>query len=174
VLERVRVILMARPPLNRSAAPEPADELPEPAGALEPEEVAAAALEDRAHLTPEVVRALNDTWRDVVQYDDEGSKQLARRIVGRLRRATHLELHPGCERVTIDVPMLANKTYARINERVYFGRVEVWDCEARTLASLIYEARKVEAQRMDDRQSEHPTMDLDSPFAERARAIQRA
>src|SRR5215475_15469320 len=165
---------MARPPLPKAAALESPDELPEAETPLEPEEIAAEALEGRARLTPEVVKALNETWRDVVQYDDEGSKQLARRIVGRLRRATHLELHPGCERVTIDVPMLANKTYARINERVYFGPVEVWDCEARTLASLVYEARKVEAQRMDDRQSEHPTMDLDSPFAERARAIQRA
>jgi len=165
---------MARPPVHRSAPPDPTDELPEPEMPLEPEELAAVALEDRAPLTPDRLHALNQTWRDVAQYEDEGSRALKRRIEMRLRRATHLELHPGCERVTMDVPPLANKTFARINERVYFGRVEVWECEARTLASLIYEARKVEAQRMDDRQSEHPTMDLDSPFAERARAIQRA
>ncbi len=140
----------------------------------EPEEVAAEALETRARLTPEVVRALNDTWRDVVQYDDDASRALARRIVGRLRRATHLELHPGCERVTIDVPMLPNKVFVRINERVYFGRQELWECEVRTIWSLVHHARVVEAQRMDDRQAEHPTIDLDSPFAERARAIQRA
>jgi len=168
---------MARPPLQRPAVAEPSapdDDALAGEAPLEPEELASAALEGRVGLTPEVVRALNDTWRELVQYDDNASRERCRKIAGILRRAKHTELHPGCERVTMDVPMLANRTFARINERVYFGRVEVWECEARTLASLIYEARRVEAQRMDDRQSEHPTLDLDSPFAERARAIQRA
>jgi len=165
---------MARPPLSRSSTLEPTDELPEPEAPLEPEELATAAIEGRIGLTPEVVRALNETYRELVQYDDNASRERCRKIAGILRRAKHIELHPGCERVTINVPMLANKTFARINERVYFGRVEVWLCEERTLATMIYDAARVEAQRMDERQSEHPTMDLDSPFAERARAIQRA
>jgi hypothetical protein len=149
--------------------------MPELKAPLEPEELATEALEDlRTPLTPEVVQALNQMWRDVVQYDDEGSKTIARRIVGRFRRATHTELHPGCTRVTVDVPMLPNKVFVRINERVYFGTLEVWECEARTILGLVHWARIVEAQRMDDRRSEHPTMDLDSPLAERARAIQRA
>jgi|SRR5215475_276761 len=165
---------MARPPLPKAAALESPDELPEAETPLEPEEIAAEALEGRARLTPEVVKALNETWRDVVQYDDEGSKQLARRIVGRLRRATHTELHPGCTRMVVDVPMLPNRNFVRINERVYFGTVEVWECEARTILGLVHFARIVEAQRMDDRRSDHGTVDLDSPLAERARAIQRA
>jgi hypothetical protein len=141
--------------------------------ALEPEELATDALEGRAPLTPDIVRALNETWRDVVQGDDEGSKQLARRIVGRLRRASHRELHPGCTRVTVDVPMLPNRAFVRINERAYFGAVEVWDCEARTILELVHRARVVEAARLDDKGG-GGFLDLDSPLAERARAIQRA
>ena len=154
-------------------APAPPEDL-EPVEALEPEELAADALEDRARLTPEVVRALNTTWRDVVQYDDEGSKSLARRIVGRLRRATHRELHPECARVAIDVPMLPSKVFVRINERVYFGTVEVWECEARTILELVHRARLVEAARLADGGNSSALLDLDSPLAERARAIQRA
>jgi len=167
---------MGRPPLQKSTAPEPPDiddELPADE-TLEPEELAAVALEDRAPLTPARLKALNQTWRDICQYDDEGSRTLKRRIEGRLRRATHVELHPGCTRCTVDVPMLPNKQFVRINERVYFGTVEVWECEARTILGLVHFARIVEAQRMDDRRSDHGTVDLDSPLAERARAIQRA
>ena len=149
--------------------------MPEVEAPLEPEELAAEALEDlTAPLTPEVAKALNQMWRDVAHYDDEGSKTLKRRIEGRFRRATHIELHFPCTRVIVDVPMLPNKQFVRINERVYFGTVEVWECEARTILGLVHAARMVEAQRMDDRRSEHPTIDLDSPLAERARAIQRA
>jgi len=140
---------------------------------LEPEELTAAALEGRARLTPEVLKALNDTWREVVQYDDDASKALARRIVGRLRRASHLELHPGCSRVTIDVPMLPNKVFVRINERTYFGTLEVWECEARTILGLVHHARLVEAARLDDKGG-GGFLDLDSPLGQRARAIQSA
>ncbi len=150
-----------------AAGEDDADEL------LDAEDVATAALEGRARLTPDVVRALCETWRDVVQADDEGSKALARRIVARLRRASHPELHPGCERVTIDVPMLPNKVFVRINERVYFGAVDVWNCEARTILELVHRARLVEAARLDDKGG-GGFLDLDSPLAERARAIQRA
>jgi hypothetical protein len=140
---------------------------------LEPEELATEALEGRARLTPDIVRALNETWRDVVQGDDEGSKALARRIVARLRRASHRELHPGCARITVDVPMLPNKVFVRINERPYFGPVEVWTCEAQTILELVHRARVVEAARLDDKGG-GGFLDLDSPLAERARAIQRA
>jgi hypothetical protein len=152
-----------------------ADAVPaEPLETLEPEALATAALAGRAPLTPDIVRALNETYRDVVQFDDEGSKQLARRIAGRLRRASHLELHPGCMRVTIDVPMLPNKVFVRINERPYFGTHEVWECEARTILELVHRARVVEAERNSDRHADRLAIDLDSPLAERARAIQRA
>jgi hypothetical protein len=163
------------PASPEAPAPEPALEASEDGG-IEPEAEALAleALEDRAPLTPAVVHALNQTWRDVVQYDDEGSKTLARRIVARLRRAGHRELHPGCQRVTLDVPLLPNKVYVRINERAYFGTVEVWECTARTILELVHHARRVEAARMDDRRADGPSIDLDSPLAERARAIQRA
>ena len=146
------------------------------AAELEPEreDLATEALEGRARLTPDLVRALNETWRDVVQYDDEGSKQFARRIVARLRRATHRELHPGCVRVTIDVPMLPSKVFVRVNERVYFGTLEVWECEARTVLELVHRARLTEAARLADGGNSGALLDLDSPLAERARAIQRA
>ena len=140
---------------------------------LEPEALALEALEGRAPLTPEIVRALNETWRDVTQADHEGSKQLARRIVARLRRASHREIHPECGRTTVDVPMLPNRTFVRINERVYFGPMELWDCEARTVLELVHRARVVEAARLDDKGG-GSLLDLDSPLAERARAIQRA
>jgi hypothetical protein len=168
-----------RPRTTPAAPPEPSavadSEISEPEAPLEPEELAAEALEDlTTPLTPEVAKALNQMWRDVAHYDDEGSRTLKRRIEGRFRRATHTELHPGCTRVTVDVRMLPNKQFVRINERVYFGTLELWECEARTILALEHAARLVEAQRMDDRRSEHPTIDLDSPLAERARAIQRA
>jgi hypothetical protein len=174
---------MGRPPgrpRTTPAAPrEPSavddNSVPELEAPLEPEELAAEALEDlTTPLTPEVAQALNQMWRDVAHYDDEGSRTLKRRIEGRFRRATHTELHPGCTRVTVDVRMLPNKQFVRINERVYFGTLELWECEERTIRALEHAAWVVEAQRMDDRRSEHPTIDLDSPLAERARAIQRA
>jgi len=166
---------MARPPLHPPPPPESAaveEEIPDEA--LDAEDLAAVALEDRAPLTSARLKALNETYRAVCHADDEGSRTLKRRIEGRLRRASHLELHPGCERVTTTIPALPNKQFIRINERVYFGPMELWDCESRTIWSMVHIARLVEAQRMDDRQSEHPTMDLDSPLAERARIIQRA
>jgi len=141
---------------------------------LEPEELAAAALDDHRPLTPDTLDALNQTRRATALYDDEGSRTLVRRIDNRLRRATHLELHPGCTRVAIDVPMLPNRQFVRVNERTFVGHHEVWECEARTILGLVYEARRVEAERMSDRRAEGPTLDLDSPLAERARAIQRA
>jgi len=143
---------------------------------VEPEDLVTAALAGTVELTPDVVRALNEEWRSVVQGDDEYSKNRARRIVAALRRAKHQQLHAGghCERVTIDVPALPNKVFVRINERVYFGSVDVWECEARTILELVHRARVVEAERNTDRKGDAVMIDLDSPLAERARAIQRA
>ena len=166
-----------RPRKTPAVAPEPPaaedeDTTLEALEALDPETLVDRALEHRVPLTPVVVKALNDTWRDTVQYDDEESKRRTRMIAGVLRRASHRELHPNCTRVTIDVPMLPNKVYVRINERAYFGSVEVWECESRTILELVHRARMVEAQRNTDRPD--ALVDLDSPLAERARAIQRA
>ena len=170
-----------RPPKVSAVAPEPPtpvdgedlDEGVGPAPPDDPELVAAEVLETVGRLSPAEVAALNKTWRDLVQYDDDGSKQMARRIVGRLRRASHRELHPTCARVEIDVPVLPNRVFVRINERAYYGRVEVWECEARTILEAVHRARLVEAARNTDKPGD-VMLDLDSPLAERARAIQRA
>jgi len=138
----------------------------------EPEDVAADALAHRDPLSPEEVRALNQLWRDTNHYEDDESRRLNRTAVARLRRASHTEIHPGCPRVTINVPMLPNKQFVRINERAYVGEVEVWECEARTILELVKHAQQVEAARMSD--TGGGMLDLDSPLAERVRAIQRA
>ena len=140
--------------------------------ALEPEDVAADALTHRDPLSPEEVQALNQLWRDTNHYEDDESRRLNRTAVARLRRASHPEIHPGCKRVTIDIPMLPNRQFVRINEQAYFGTREVWECEARTVLELVQHARQVEAARMSD--SGGGMVDLDSPLAERVRAIQRA
>jgi hypothetical protein len=158
-------------PLEPSADAVPAEE---PLEALEGEDLLAAVQDGRLDLTPEVAQKLNQAWREVVQYDDEGSKRFARGVVAILRRAKHHQLHAGCGRVTIDVPLLPNKVFVRINERPYFGTHEVWECEARTILELVHRARVVEAERNSDRHADRLAIDLDSPLAERARAIQRA
>src|SRR5215510_9845934 len=107
---------------------------------LEAGQLVSIALEwPRMRLTPAMVTALNETWRDVVLADDDEGKSLARRIVSRLRRCGHGELHPGCERV-------------KINERIYAGEVEVWACEARTILELVHRYRQIEDNRMSDDQ----------------------
>jgi len=145
---------------------------------LEAGQLVSIALEwPRMRLTPAMVTALNETWRDVVLADDDEGKSLARRIVSRLRRCGHGELHPGCERVKLDVPMLKRSDgrggvwYVKINERIYAGEVEVWACEARTILELVHRYRQIEDNRMSDDQH---LIDLDGGMAERARAIQRA
>ena len=160
---------MGRPPKVRPVDGD-APEL-EPT-APEPEDVAAEAIAHRDALSPEEVRALNQLWRDTNHYEDDESRRLNRTAVARLRRASHSEIHPGCPRVTIDVPMLPNKQFVRINERVYFGIVEEWECTARTILGLVTHARQVEAARLSD--TGGGMLDLDSPLAERVRAIQRA
>jgi len=160
---------MGRPPKIRPVDGDAPELEPK---ALEPEDVAADAIAHRDPLSPEEVRALNQLWRDTNHYEDDESRRLNRTAVARLRRASHPELHPGCTRVTIDIPMLPNKQFVRINEQAYFGTREVWECEARTVLELVQHARQVEAARMSD--SGGGMVDLDSPLAERMRAIQRA
>jgi hypothetical protein len=178
---------MARPRKYPEPAPAPApadsiaDEIhaPDDDELLEPGELVARALENpRARLTPDTLEALNKTWRDLAQADDDDARMTARRIVSRLRRASHAEVHPGCQRVTITVPVLKRPDgrggmwYVKINERTFVGEVEVWECEARTIAELVHRYRQVEANRLSDDQH---YVDLDSgTLAERARTIQRA
>lgn len=178
---------MGRPRKYPAPASEPVRE-PEPDEELEPEaepeylepgELVARALENpRTRLSPETLVALNTVWRDVVIADDDEGKALARRIVSRLRRASHAELHPGCTRIKLTVPVLKRADgrggiwYVRINERVFVGEVEVWECEARTILELVHRYRQVEANRLSDDQH---IIDLDSgTVAERARMIQGA
>jgi len=160
---------MGRPPKIRPVDGDAPELEPK---ALEPEDVAADAIAHRDPLSPEEVRALNQLWRDTNHYEDDESRRLNRTAVARLRRASHPEIHPGCKRVTIDIPMLPNRQFVRINEQVYVGTREVWECEARTILELVQHARQVEAARMSD--TGGGMVDLDSPLAERVRAIQRA
>jgi hypothetical protein len=148
---------------------------PPPPPSAEPADAAATTatvLEGRSRLTREQVDALNETWRDVVLADDEDAKALTRRIVARLRRATHEELHPNCPRVVVDVPQLPTGHFVTLNEKPYIGRVEMWYCEAQTVLGLVQRAREVEAARLRD---DGRTVDLDREgLAARARAIQSA
>jgi hypothetical protein len=160
-----------RPPPTeeRPALPPAADPPPPPLAGID---LAMAALDSRAPLTPDAVAALNALYRDVVLAEDDEARHLTRRIVSRLRRATHPELHQGCVRVAIDVPQLPTGHYVMINERPFIGRCEVWACEAQTILGLVANARGVEAARLRD---DGKTIDLDREgLAARARAIQAA
>jgi len=135
------------------------------------------ALEGRNRLTPAQVEALNRTYRDVVLADDEDAKALTRRIVARLRRCSHEELHPGCPRVVVDVPQLPLGHFVQINDRVYIGPCEMWLCEAQQVLGLVHQARAVEEARMreDGQAKPQNLLDLDrGGLAARARAIQSA
>jgi hypothetical protein len=165
------------PPAPESVDGPPA---PEELEGVEPSELVATALEwPRMKLTPAMLRALNEEWRDVCLADDEEGKSRARRIMSRLRRAGHAELHPGCQMVTIDVPVLKRSDgrggvwYVRINERTFVGKCEVWECVARQILELVRNYEQVEHDRMSD---DNHMIDLDTGgmVAERARAIQRA
>jgi hypothetical protein len=149
--------------------------LPPPPPAAESPDAAATTttvLEDRRPLTRAQVEALNETWRDVVLADDEDAKALTRRIVARLRRASHEELHPDCPRVVVDVPQLPTGHFVLLNGKPYIGRMEMWRCEAQTVLGLVHTAREVEAARLRD---DGRTVDLDREgLAARARAIQSA
>lgn len=165
------------PPRVRAAPPDPAPPEPELDPEFEaeleaPERAARSIEQPRTRLTPEDVAALNQTWRDNVLGDDDYSRRTAKECVTRLRRATHQEIHPGCERVTIDVPQLPNGHFVRINNRQYIGRMELWQCEAQTVLTLAHTALDVEAARMRD---DGRTVDLDREALQaRARLIASA
>ena len=162
-----------------TVAVEVADDEPEHFDDLEPEQLVEIALERPSmRLTPAMVYALNFLWRDYVRADDDEAKQRARKIVSRLRRAKHDELHPGCERVKITVPPLRRSDgngmwLVRVNEKAFIGEHEMWECEARTILELVHHFNQVEANRKSDTQH---AIDLDSGgmLAERVQAIRRA
>ena len=156
---------MAQPP------PKP----PTPPAVAAPD-VDGVPLEGRGRLTAAQVDALNRTYRDVVLADDD-AKALTRRIVARLRRCTHEELHRGCVRCVVDVPQLPLGHFVQINDRVFIGRCEMWLCEAQQVLGMVYQARAVEDARMrEDGQARAENMlDLDrGGLVARARAIQQA
>jgi len=169
------------PPGPDDPAPEEEPQPPtaEELDGLDPEQLVEVALDwPRMRLTPAMVYALNFVWRDYVKAEDEEAKVRARRIVSRLRRAKHDELHPGCERVTINVPPLRRSDgngvwFVRVNERQFVGEHELWECEARTILELVHNFQQVEANRKSDTQH---AIDLDSGgmLAERVQAIRRA
>ena len=170
-------------PAPELAAPEPDDEEEEDESPdeLEPEHLVGLALDNpRMKLTPPMLAALNQAWKDNVRADDDEGKAHARRIAARLKRASHGELHPGCQKITVTIPALKRRNggvwHVKINERPYVGECTVWECEARTLLELVHRYQRIEDERMDDSRAQHPTFDLDTgtTLAERARAIQRA
>jgi len=157
-------------PAPPAAAPPAAAPLVEP---VDPADIIPIRPE-RPPLTPERIVELSAVYRDVVLQDDEEAKQLQRRIASELRRASHDEVHPNCPWVELDVPPLRVGD-VRINNMSYRGRVRVRRCTAQTILRLVYEARLIESQRMDDGKERHgATMDLDQGLAERMRIIQEA
>src|SRR4029453_2173136 len=157
---------MATPPKPPPPPAEPADAAATTATVLE------AGHADRRPLTRAQVDALNETWRDVVLADDEDAKATTRKIVARLRGASHEELHPNCPRVVVDVPQLPMGHFVTLNEKPYIGRIEMWFCEAQTVLGLVQRAREGEAARLRD---DGRTVDLDREgLAAPARAIQSA
>ncbi|HKF98946.1 MAG TPA: hypothetical protein VKB20_11850 [Steroidobacteraceae bacterium] len=161
-------------PVLQTEVVEVADEEPEE---MLLEELVDFALENRRmKLTPAMVSALNQEYRNNVRADDEYGKRRARECADRLKRATHPELHPGCPRVTTVVPLLKNEKGTwpvKINERVYVGKVEVWECEYREILELIRSHDQVEKERMSDTRAQ-TELDANVMLAERVAAIQRA
>jgi len=173
---------MGRPrkyPLAAATEPEPEEE-PESLEELEPEELVEYALDHpREKLTPPMVTALNEAWRDVAAADDDQGKARARQIAARLRRASHGELHPNCDRVRLNVPLLkqpdGRMKPVQINRTQFVGDVEVWSCTARQILELVHHAKQVEAARMTEGIPGGQTVDVDTgQILERAAAIQRA
>lgn len=161
---------MATPAKHTAAAPEPtADEILE----------RAKARKAKPGLTPQEIRDLTQTYKDVALAKDDDGKAIKRAIEAKMRRLTHEELHPQCtKKVTMNVPWHPTSDTAKgiyvpfsINGKPYQGHVALWPCEARQLASLVEVARGVEQRRFADRGA---TIDLDNPVAERIRQIQEA
>jgi len=132
----------------------------------------------RVKLTPAMVAALSEEWRNVAGADDDYGKARAREVAKRLRGASHAELHPNCDRVRLEVPLLrqpdGRTKPVQINRKEFVGLVEVWSCEARTILDLVWHAKQVEAARMTEGAGGQ-TIDLDTGLVlERAAAIRRA
>jgi hypothetical protein len=146
-----------------------------PPDSLDAADTTATVLKSTRRMSIAEVEALNETWRNVVLADDEDAKALTRRIVARLRRASHEELHPDCPRVVVDVPPIpagSLKVPVLLNGKEYIGRVEMWRCEAQTILGLVDRAIAVEGARLRD---DGKTIDLDREgIAARVRAIQSA
>lgn len=161
-------------------AVEPDDDDKESLDDLDAGELVQYALDHpREKLTPAMVTALNEAWRDVAVADDDQGKALARQIASRLRRASHGELHPNCDRVRLTVPLLKQPDGrvkpVQINRQEFVGPVEVWSCEARTILELVRFAKEVEAARMTEGTPGARTIDLDTgTVLDRAAAVQRA
>jgi hypothetical protein len=167
---------MATPP----KPPQPPAQSPTVAEPTDAAATTAAVLEGRNKLTREQIDAMHEVYHDTVLADDEDAKGTTRRIVARLRRATHAELHPDCPRVIVDVPAIEAGTLrvpVLLNGKPYIGRMEMWQCEAQTVLGLVQAARSVEAARLREDGNARPenTYDLDREgLAARARAIQSA
>jgi hypothetical protein len=158
---------MAIPPKETPAPNGRPAEPPRPRG-----DIALDALAHRRPLSPPEIHALSLLYKDVVLADDDEAKTLTRRIVTRLRRAGHDELHPGCERVVVDVPQLPSGHYVTINDRQFVGPCEMWACEAQTVLGLVWHARAVETARLRD---DGRIIDLDrEALAARAQLIRSA
>ncbi|HSS55498.1 MAG TPA: hypothetical protein VLK79_12700 [Gaiellales bacterium] len=160
-------------------APAPPPESPAAAEPVDAAATTAAVLEGRNRLTRAQIDALHETWRDVVLADDEDAKATTRRIVARLRRATHAELHPDCPRVVVDVPPIRAgdlKVPVLLNGKQYIGRMEMWRCEAQTVLCLVQQAEAVETARLREDGQARPenSYNVDQGLAARARAIQSA
>src|SRR5262245_23997977 len=111
------------------------DEEPENYETMEPAQLVQIALENpRMKMPPVMVKALQEMYRESAAADNDQAKRDARNIKSVLGRRSHDELHPGCKKITIHVPVLKRADgrggvwYVRINERVYVGEVEVWEC----------------------------------------------
>lgn len=169
---------MARPP--RTPTPEPVAEHETDLGAADMtvDDVKAAAerLKTSTRLTPEQIDDLQQAYRDVCQQPDADAQNLTRSIRAKLRRLTHLELHPDCQRVRVDVPAIKlgkGVRFVTINDVRYHGPMELWACEWQHIAYLISEGNRVEEERL--REDGGGTFDLDrGAFLARAAAIQAA
>lgn len=158
-------------------APQTKDPLEESELSLEELEARAKARKSSG-MTPDEIDRLQQTYREVALANDEDAKSIKRAIQAKLRRLTHEELHPDCARVTMmipwhptSLPRLGKYIPFKINEKPYQGECELWTCEARQLAWLIEEAKRIESLRFGDNGA---TIDLDNPVAERIRQIQEA
>lgn len=124
---------------------------------------------------PGDLEALRELWREVALADDDDGIRLRRQVLAKARRLTHQEIHPECTRVVFDVPPLTGIMRGRDQYMIgnlrgdtrYTGPTEMWACEARQLASMIDQQRRMDRERMTERLIE---MEM-SPISGRIAAI---